>query len=89
LVRADSLPLMLTVMGAAGLTRGDKIKVQLGEIDAMALDVSGTVIEKIITEQTEVDAHAEGMEESLEDLEDAATGPIAIAMNVNEAPAEE
>jgi exoribonuclease-2 len=63
--------------------------VQLGEIDAMALDVSGTVIEKIITEQTEVDAHAEGMEESLEDLEDAATGPIAIAMNVNEAPAEE
>ncbi len=89
LVRADSLPLMLTVMGAAGLTRGDKVKVQLGEIDAMALDVSGTVIEKIITEQTEVDAHAEGMEESLEDLEDAATGPIAIAMNVNEAPAEE
>jgi exoribonuclease-2 len=89
LVRADSLPLMLTVMGVAGLVRGDKVKVQLGEIDAMALDVSGTVIERIITEQTEVDAHAEGLEESLEDLEDAATGPIAIAMNVNEAPAEE
>jgi exoribonuclease-2 len=89
LVRADSLPLMLTVMGVAGLMRGDKVKVQLGEIDAMALDVSGTVIERIITEQTEVDAHAEGLEESLEDLEDAATGPIAIAMNVNEAPAEE
>ena len=67
----------------------DKVKVQLGEIDAMALDVSGTVIERIITEQTEVDAHAEGLEESLEDLKDAATGPIAIAMNVNEAPAEE
>lgn len=89
LVRADSLPLMLTVMGAAGLMRGDKVKVQLGAVDAMALDISGTVIEKIITEHTAADTSEEGVDESLEDLEDAATGPIAIAMNVNEAPAEE
>ena len=55
----------------------------------MALDISGTVIEKIITEHTAADTSEEGVDESLEDLEDAATGPIAIAMNVNEAPAEE
>jgi exoribonuclease-2 len=85
LVRADHLPLMLTVMGASGLMRGDKVKVQLGAVDAMALDVSGTVIEKL----TPTDEAGADDEESLDDLEEAATGPIAIAMNVNEAPAED
>jgi exoribonuclease-2 len=87
LVRADQLPLMLSVMGAAGLARGDKVKVQLGSIDAMALDVTGTVIEKI----TSSDHNLEGAsaDESMEDLEEAATGPIAIAMNVNETPTED
>ena len=87
LVRADQLPLMLSVMGAAGLARGDKVKVQLGSIDAMALDVTGTVIEKI----TSADHNLEGAsaDESMEDLEEAATGPIAIAMNVNESPTED
>ncbi|MDE3232579.1 MAG: RNB domain-containing ribonuclease [Pseudomonadota bacterium] len=89
LVRADHLPLMLTVMGATGLMRGDKVKVQLGQIDAMALDISGTVIEKIATENPEADATEDAMDESLDDLEEAATGPIAIALNVNEAAAEE
>jgi exoribonuclease-2 len=89
LVRADNLPLMLTVMGASGLMRGDKVKVQLGAIDAMALDVSGTVIEKIITEHSEAEDSEASLDEGMEDLDEAATGPIAIALNVNEAPAEE
>jgi exoribonuclease-2 len=89
LVRADHLPLMLTVMGASGLMRGDKVKVQLGAIDAMALDVSGTVVEKIITEHSGAENSEAGLEEAMEDLDEAATGPIAIALNVNEAPAEE
>jgi exoribonuclease-2 len=89
LVRADNLPLMLTVMGASGLMRGDKVKVQLGAIDAMALDVSGTVIEKIITEHSEAEGSEASLDEGIEDLDEAATGPIAIALNVNEAPAEE
>ena len=89
LVRADHLPLMLTVMGASGLTRGDKVKVQLGAIDAMALDVSGTVIEKIISEHSEAEDSEASLDEAMEDLDEAATGPIAIALNVNEAPAEE
>jgi exoribonuclease-2 len=89
LVRADNLPLMLTVMGAAGLMRGDKVKVQLGAIDAMALDITGTVIEKMTPENSDASAAEEGLDESLDDLEEAASGPIAIAMNVNETPAEE
>ncbi|NBZ98992.1 MAG: RNB domain-containing ribonuclease [Betaproteobacteria bacterium] len=89
LVRADHLPLMLTVMGASGLMRGDKVRVQLGAIDVMALDVSGTVIEKIITEHSEAEDSEANLDEAMEDLDAAATGPIAIALNVNEAPAEE
>ena len=89
LVRADNLPLMLTVMGASGLMRGDKVKVQLGTVDAMALDVSGTVLEKIIAENSETQNAEASLDEAMEDLDEAASGPIAIAMNINEAPAED
>ena len=89
LVRADNLPLVLTVMGASGLMRGDKVRVQLGTVDAMALDVSGTVLEKIIAENSETQNAEAGLDEAMEDLDEAASGPIAIAMNINEAPAED
>ena len=89
LVRADNLPLMLTVMGASGLMRGDKVKVQLGTVDAMALDVSGTVLEKIIAENSDTQNAEAGLDEAMEYLDEAASGPIAIAMNINEAPAED
>jgi exoribonuclease-2 len=89
LVRADHLPLMLNVMGAAGLVRGDKVKVQLGIIDAMALDVAGTVIEKITSADHNIDAESASADESMEDLEEAASGPIAIALNVNETTTED
>jgi exoribonuclease-2 len=91
LVRAEHLPLMFNVMGAAGLMRGDKVKVELGQIDVMALDVSGTVIEKLSSLQANPEAdlaQQEAMEE-LEDLEASASGPIAIAMNVNESVADD
>jgi exoribonuclease-2 len=91
LVRAEHLPLMLNVMGAAGMMRGDKVKVELGQIDAMALDVSGTVIERLSSVQanpeTALDTEQEMAE--LEELETAASGPIAIAMNVNESVADD
>lgn len=89
LVRADNLPLVLTVMGASGLMRGDKVRVQLGTVDAMALDVSGTVLEKIIAENSETQNAEASLDEAMEDLDEAASGPIAIAMNINEAPAED
>jgi len=89
LVRADHLPLMLNVMGGAGLMRGDKVKVQLGIIDAMALDVTGTLIEKINSSDHNIDAESASEDDSMEDLEEAVTGPIAIALNVNETPTED
>jgi exoribonuclease II len=94
LVRADHLPLMLNVMGATGLMRGDKVKVELGQIDLMALDVSGTVIEKISSLQTHpavgLDPQAAMQEiDDMEEMEATASGPIAIAMNVNESVADD
>ena len=63
LVRAETLPLVFTVMGAQGLQRGAKVRVRLGEVDLMALDVSGTVIAQLSTDAAAPEAQAEDAEE--------------------------
>ncbi|MGM9425725.1 ribonuclease catalytic domain-containing protein [Hydrogenophaga sp. MI9] len=78
LVRADSLPLVLPVMGAEGLPRGAHVKVRLGDIDEIALDVSGTVIERLDGPVADADESAE------EDDEDLGA-PLALAIDVSEA----
>lgn len=82
LARADTLPLVLPVLGAQGLPRGARVRVKLGAIDEVALDVAGTVIERL-------DAQAAPMEEDTGDdeSEHLAAGPIAIAVDVNESEA--
>jgi exoribonuclease-2 len=79
LVRADDMPLVLGVMGAQALPRGARVRVRLGEIDEITLDVHGTVIEHLDAETAE--------EASDEEDETPAAGPIAIAVDMNE-PAE-
>jgi exoribonuclease-2 len=79
LVRADTLPLVFPVLGAQGLARGARLRVKLGAVDEIALDVSGTVIERL-------DA-APVVEDDAGDDEESAAGPIAIALDVNESEA--
>ncbi len=79
LVRADTLPLVLPVLGAEGLPRGAHVKVRLGAIDEIALDVSGTVIERL-------DQAIEALDESAEDEGEELAAPLALAIDVNEAP---
>jgi exoribonuclease-2 len=79
LVRADDLPLVLTVLGAQGLERGAKVRVQLGQIDAISLDLHGVVIERLDA-QPSLDMAEEN------DDDDTSAGPIAIAVDVNELP---
>ena len=80
LARADTLPLVLPVLGAQGLPRGARVRVKLGTIDEVALDVAGTVLERLDSAPAAVE------EEEPEDAEaeHLAAGPIAIAVDVNE-----
>ena len=83
LARADQLPLVLPVLGAEGLPRGTRVRVKLGSIDEVALDVAGTVLERIDAGAPSVDEDESGDDES----EQLAAGPIAIAVDVNESEA--
>ncbi len=83
LLRADDLPLVLPVLGGAQLPRGAKVRVKLGDIDLITLDVKGTVIERLDTAPVPM-----AVEEDAED--EPVAGPIAIAVDVEdteEAPA--
>ncbi|MFM6985974.1 MAG: ribonuclease catalytic domain-containing protein [Hydrogenophaga sp.] len=78
LVRTDTLPLVLPVLGAEGLPRGAHVRVRLGLIDEIALEVSGTVIERL-------DLPVEALDENAEGDEDASlAAPLALAIDLNE-----
>ena len=81
LVRADELPLVFPVLGAQNLPRGARLKVKLGEVDEITLDLHGTVIERLDDPD---DTSDDGPVEDAED-DEAVAGPIAIAVDVNEA----
>ena len=81
LVRADTLPLVLPVLGAQQLPRGARVRVRLGEIDEIALDVSGTLIARLDDPQDPTD---DGPVDEEDEGEEAVAGPIAIAVDVNE-----
>jgi exoribonuclease-2 len=83
LARADELPLVFPVMGAGDLPRGSRVRVRLGEIDLITLDVAGTVVQRLdAAPAAEVPAEAEDEEEEV-------AGPIAIAVDVSDAGDEE
>ena len=85
LVRADDLPLVLPAAGAQGLPRGARVRVKLGEIDEITLDIHSTVIERLDTEPADA-ATAADEDLDAEDAEDAelTAGPISIAVDLSE-----
>ncbi|MFT4191479.1 MAG: RNB domain-containing ribonuclease [Comamonas sp.] len=91
LVRADTLPLVLPVLGAQKLERGERLRVRLGEIDLITLDVGGTLVERLGAEGSDAsdkpDADAQDGGEDEED--DGTAGPIAIAVDLGDNPTEE
>ncbi len=78
LVRADTLPLVFPVAGQQ--ERGAHVRVRLGEIDEIALDVHGTVIERL-------DVPAEAMADDEGGEEEEVAGPIAIAVDMSDSDA--
>lgn len=78
LVRADQLPLVFPVAGQQ--PRGARLRVKLGEIDEIALDVHGTVLERLDL-VSEVALEDDGGDE------EEVAGPIAIAVDMSEGDA--
>ena len=85
MVRADELPLVLPVIGAQGLPRGARLRVKLGQIDEVTLDVTGTVLARLDTLPENDSAALDGDEDEVD--EGVAVGPIAIAVDMNDADA--
>ena len=85
LVRANSLPLVINVIGADNLPRNAQVRIRLGQINLMALDVSGTVIARLDDADTAA-SQTSSDEEDAEEADEAsiAAGPLAIAVNVDE-----
>jgi exoribonuclease-2 len=82
MVRADDLPLVLPVAGAKDLPRGARVRVKLGDIDEVSLDIHGTVVERL-----DATTDAQPAQQDTEDGEDdavAVAGPIAIAVDMTE-----
>ncbi len=84
LVRADELPLVLPAVGAQGLPRGARVRVKLGDIDEITLDITGTVIERLDIAPDEADGNADEDDGELE----APAGPISIAVDMSEPDAD-
>jgi exoribonuclease-2 len=87
MARADHLPLVLPVLGAGELPRGAHVQLRLSAVDDITLDVSGHLL--AVLEDTPA-ANALATDEAAEDEDDSASaGPIAIAVDVHEAPVTE
>ena len=81
LVRADDLPLVLPATGALGLPRGARVRIRLGDIDEITLDISSAVIERL---DGLAEANGEAVEQEEDEGEEAVAGPIAIAVDVSD-----
>lgn len=77
LVRADELPLSFSVMGTQALVRGACVRVRLGAIDPIALDVHGSITEVLAASSAE-------LAESSDDEDDSGSGALAIAVDLDE-----
>jgi exoribonuclease-2 len=76
LVRADTLPLVFRAVGAEQLGRGTGVRVRIGAIDLLTLDVAASVVARLDV-ATADDAAAAG-----DDDEAESAGPLAIAIDV-------
>ncbi len=75
LVRAVDLPLVLGLAGAPVLERGALVRVRLGQVDTMALDVKATFVCLLETASPSTDDNTD---------EETTVGPIAIALDMDD-----
>jgi exoribonuclease-2 len=86
LVRADTLPLVLPAAGSAGLERGTPVRVRLGSIDLIGLELSASVIEQL-ARTAPGSPEADALDEDGEDGEDGVpelAPALALALDLDE-----
>jgi len=86
LVRADALPLVLPAMGTENLPRGAHVKLRLGTVDEISLEVTGTVIERL---DLPVDTMDDAASDESDGDDEGLAAPLALAISVDETDAEE
>ena len=80
LVRADALPLVFRAVGAEQLARGSGVRVKIGAIDLLTLDVAASVIARSdAAAATDARATMAGDDDDTE----AVAGPLAIGVDVS------
>ena len=87
LVRADTLPLVFPVLGAQNLPRGARLRVKLGDIDDITLDLHGTVLARLDDPDDSSDDGPVYDEDASED-DSAVAGPLAIAVDLSDSDTE-
>ena len=70
-------------MAGTAVPRGARVRVKLGEIDEITLDIHGTVTERLDDPDDASDDAP--LDDAADDEEEGVAGPIAIAVDVNEA----
>ncbi|MEP6739941.1 MAG: RNB domain-containing ribonuclease, partial [Caldimonas sp.] len=81
LVRADALPLVFRAIGAEQLARGSGVRVRLGAIDLLTLDVAASVVGRIDVPSADADASATIAAD--DDEAEAVAGPLSIGVDVS------
>jgi exoribonuclease-2 len=81
-VRAETLPLVLSVT-APGLERGQRVQLQLGHIDDIALEISATVSEHLTSNSADNTADLAADEG---DEEEQASGPLQVQIDLSDSP---
>ena len=82
LVRADALPLVMRALGADGLPRGSRVRVRIGGIDLLSLDVHASVAARLD------DTSSAAQPGDSDDAEEQAAAPLALAIDLTDADAE-
>ena len=79
-VRAEHLPLSLQAFGADGLPKGSRVRIKLGEVDLLGLELAATVVARLDG----------GAQDAVEDeSEDEPTGALQLAVDEEATPAAE
>ncbi|MFY8086177.1 MAG: RNB domain-containing ribonuclease, partial [Rubrivivax sp.] len=85
LVRADALPLVFRVPGTESLPRGSHVRARIEGVDLLTLEAHARLLKRL----DDVPAAASPPSDTADDDEDSAAAPLALAIDLNDTPAEE